>query len=120
MKTKATRNIIGIAGMAASILIGSMAALPAQAADEAAARELARANNCFKCHAIDKEKDGPAWNDVAKKYKGKADAKEKLLFNVTKEPLVKLEDGTEQKHKLIDTTNKKELDNLFEFILSRQ
>ena len=75
---------------------------------------------CTKCHDVKKTKKGPSYKKVAEKYKGKADAKDKLLFNVTKEPLVKLEDGTEQKHKVIDTTNKKELDNLFEFILSRQ
>ncbi len=35
--------------------------LSGKAADETAARELARANNCFKCHAITKDKDGPAY-----------------------------------------------------------
>jgi cytochrome c len=53
-----------------SVVLGVFAAgiltMPtAQAADEAAARELARANNCFKCHALDKDKDGPDLNAVA-------------------------------------------------------
>jgi cytochrome c len=105
-----------IAGMALAIT-----SLPAAAAvDEEAAMETLHRNECTKCHDVKKTKKGPSYKKVAEKYKGKADAKEKLLYNVTKEPLVKLEDGTEQKHKLIDTTNKKELDNLFEFILSRQ
>ena len=43
-------------------------------ADEA----LAKKNNCLKCHAVDKKKDGPSYKDVAKKYKGKADAEAKL------------------------------------------
>ena len=46
----------------------------ASAADETAARELARANNCFKCHAISKDKDGPAYHKVAEELRGKPDA----------------------------------------------
>lgn len=32
--------------------------------------ELAKAQ-CGKCHAVDKEKMGPSFNDIAKKFKGK-------------------------------------------------
>ena len=38
---------------------------PAQA-DEA----LAKKHNCFACHMIDKKSVGPAYQDIAKKYKG--------------------------------------------------
>ncbi|MDO8413883.1 MAG: c-type cytochrome [Gallionellaceae bacterium] len=31
---------------------------------------LAKKNNCTACHAIDKKLVGPAWMEVAKKYKG--------------------------------------------------
>jgi cytochrome c len=31
---------------------------------------LAKKNNCVACHAIDHKVVGPAWMDVAKKYKG--------------------------------------------------
>jgi cytochrome c551/c552 len=31
---------------------------------------LAKKNNCVACHAIDKKMVGPAWTDVAHKYKG--------------------------------------------------
>lgn len=34
--------------------------------------ELAKKNGCTACHAIDKKLVGPAWIDVAKKYKGVA------------------------------------------------
>ena len=40
-------------------------ALPAQA-DEA----LAKKHNCLACHAVDKKLVGPAYKDIAKKYKG--------------------------------------------------
>lgn len=39
---------------------------------------------CGACHAIDKKIVGPAWNDVAAKYAGKADAEATLVANITK------------------------------------
>ena len=48
---------------AAGVLIGGNA----QAQDAAA---LAKAKNCMACHAIDKKLVGPAYKDVAAKYKG--------------------------------------------------
>lgn len=39
---------------------------------------------CGACHAIDKKVVGPAWKDVAAKYKGKADAEKTLIANITK------------------------------------
>jgi cytochrome c len=41
------------------------AAVPAHA-DEA----LARKHNCLACHQLDKKSVGPAYKDIAKKYKG--------------------------------------------------
>jgi cytochrome c len=47
-------------------------------ADEA----LAKAKNCMTCHAIDKKLVGPAYKDVAAKYKGDKGAAEKLAAKV--------------------------------------
>ncbi|MGZ8256758.1 MAG: c-type cytochrome [Gallionella sp.] len=44
----------------------------------------AKKNNCTACHAIDKKVVGPAWADVAKKYKGDATAEAKLVTKVSK------------------------------------
>jgi cytochrome c len=84
-----------------------------------AANALAKKNDCFKCHAIDKTKKGPSYKKVAAKYKGKADGEEKLIKNFTTGPKVKLEDGTEEEHKIIDTKDAKELKNLAQWILSQ-
>ncbi len=46
--------------------------------------ELAKKNNCTACHAIDKKVVGPAFMDVAKKYKGDASAEAKLITKVSK------------------------------------
>lgn len=43
---------------------------------------LAKKSGCFNCHAVDKKLVGPAYKDVAKKYKGDADAVTKLVKKV--------------------------------------
>ncbi len=49
------------------ILSAGVASAPAIAIDMPA---LAKKNTCTDCHAIDKQIVGPAWMDVAKRYKG--------------------------------------------------
>ena len=89
------------------------------AADAAAAEALAKANKCLKCHAVEKDKTGPSYKKIAAKYKGKADAEEKVITSITTGPKVKLDDGSEEKHKIIDTKDTKELKNLADWILSQ-
>ena len=84
-----------------------------------AAMALAKKNDCFKCHAIEKTKKGPSYKKIAAKYKGKADGEEKVIKNFTTGPKVKLEDGTEEDHKIIDSKDAKELKNLAQWILSQ-
>jgi cytochrome c len=88
------------------------------AIDEDAAKALAKKNDCFKCHAVDKTKKGPSYKKVALKYKGKADAEAALIKNITTGPKVKLEDGTEENHKIIDTNDQGAIKNLVGWILS--
>ncbi|OHC63371.1 MAG: cytochrome C [Rhodocyclales bacterium GWA2_65_20] len=106
--------------IAGSLFLSFAVLAPVQAAvDEVAAQALAKKNDCFKCHAVDKTKKGPSYKKIAAKYKGKADGEEKTLKNMTSGPKVKLEDGTEEEHKIIDTKDPKELKNLVQWILSR-
>ena len=60
-------------------LAGLAVALPAHA-DEA----LAKKYNCTACHAVDKKLVGPAYKDVAAKYKGDSAAAAKLATKVKK------------------------------------
>lgn len=56
-----------------SIIVSMMVAAGLMAAGNAMATDmppLAKKLNCTACHAIDKKVVGPAWADVAKKYKG--------------------------------------------------
>jgi cytochrome c len=100
----------------AVVLVASPAV--AGGVDAEAANALAKENGCFKCHALDKTKKGPSYKKIAAKYKGKADGEEKLIKNFTTGPKVKLEDGTEEEHKIIDTKDMKKLKNLAQWILS--
>jgi cytochrome c len=107
-----------------SLLATAVAALllsaPAFSFDEDAAKALAKKNDCFKCHAIDKTKKGPAYKKIAVKYKGKeAEGEQKIMKNITTGPKVKLEDGTEEDHKIIDTKDQAELKNLIQWILAQ-
>lgn len=106
----------------AGLLLGSIAAavsLKASAAiDEDAARSLAKRNDCFKCHAVDKTKKGPSYKSIAAKYKNKSDGEEMAIKNITTGPKVKLDDGSEEDHRIIDTKDRKELKNLAQWILS--
>lgn len=43
---------------------------------------LAKAKNCLACHASDRKVVGPAYQEVAKKYKGDKDAATKLIKKV--------------------------------------
>jgi len=55
------------------------ASLPAQAQEE-----LAKKHACLACHAVDKKLVGPAYKDVAAKYRGDASAEAKLVDKVKK------------------------------------
>lgn len=57
------------------------AALAAPAADRAAMLELADQSRCLTCHDVDETVRGPAWRDVAKRYRGQ-DVEEQLVKKV--------------------------------------
>lgn len=44
--------------------------------------DLAKASGCLACHSVEKKVVGPAWQDVANKYKGDAGAKAALVAKV--------------------------------------
>lgn len=44
---------------------------------------LAQKNNCLACHMIDKKSVGPAWVEIAKRYKGVAGIEHALVIRVS-------------------------------------
>lgn len=109
--------------LTAVVALSAMAFLPsANALDEEAAKALAKQNNCLKCHAIDKEKDGPAYKAVAAKYKGKANAEARLIEHITSGEKAKFPDGHEEEHKVVKTSPPKDaaqIKNLVQWILAQ-
>lgn len=108
MKLRTILTLLTSAGLSCSAL----------AADEAAAEALARKSGCFKCHAVDKKKDGPPYKEISAKYKGKADAMQKLTTHVTTSPKVKIDDK-EEEHEQLKTKDPADIKNVVEWILSR-
>ncbi len=63
-----------------TMMIAAVLAMGVLAAGSANASEaLAKSSGCLTCHAIDTKKMGPAFKEVAKKYKGNAAAEGKLV-----------------------------------------
>lgn len=78
------------AAPAAASSAPAAASAPAKAAEpQAAAKEdpmmaLARKGNCLNCHRIDAKLVGPAWKNVAAKYKGKPNAVATITAHIKK------------------------------------
>lgn len=68
-----------------SVLIAGVAATGLLFAGAAnASLELAQKSACMACHAVDKKVVGPAYKEVAAKYKGDKTAEAKLIEKVKK------------------------------------
>jgi len=66
-----------------AVYVAMMAAAGIVMAGQAQADEaLAKAKNCMSCHAVDKKLVGPAYKEVAAKYKGDAKAPAMLAAKI--------------------------------------
>jgi cytochrome c len=105
--------------LAVPLSLALIGAMPVHAAPDAeSATALYKKEKCNKCHAPKKSKDGPSFEKIATKYKGKADGEEKVIKAFTTGPKVKLEDGSEEEHKIIKTKDAAQIKNLAQWILS--
>ena len=93
--------------MSLLLVIGGM--LLAGVANAQAGADLAKSKNCMGCHELDKKKVGPAFKDVAAKYKDNKDAEGKLIGA--------LKDG--KGHMKIAATDG-ELKTLVQYVLSQK
>lgn len=50
--------------------------------EKAAMLELADQSRCLTCHDVDEKIRGPAWRDVATRYRDKPDEEERLVLKV--------------------------------------
>ena len=65
-----------------ALLATAALAISGQAAAAADGEAIAKAKGCFSCHALDKKLVGPAYKDVAAKYKGDAKAPAALAAKI--------------------------------------
>jgi len=100
------------------IAISACLALPARAVDAEAAQALAKSSGCTKCHSVSAKKDGPSFKETAAKYKGQADAEQKLVTHVTTGPMMKI-DGKEEAHPKVKSSDPNEVKNLEQWILAQ-
>lgn len=117
------KNIV-IHGIAVALMAAAAGYQPPAhaAVDEAAAQALLKQNNCLRCHSIEKEKQGPPFVKVAEKYRGRADAEEKLVYHLTSGEKAKFHDGHEEEHKIVKTSpanDPEQIKNLVQWILAR-
>jgi len=117
MKLSLSHKLIALSVLGAAA--AAFSPMSSAAVDAAAAQALAKKSDCLKCHAIDKTKKAPSYQKIAAKWKGKPDAEAKLIDNITKAPKVKLEDGTEEEHKVIATKDMAEIKNIVGWILAQ-
>ena len=69
--------------MKAVVLAAGLAAV-AVSGSAMADLDLAKKSGCLACHSVEKKIVGPAWKDVAAKYKGDAGARDTLITKVKK------------------------------------
>ena len=100
------------------ILFAATGAGTCQAMDASAAEYLAKQSGCFKCHAVDRKKDGPALRDAAAKFRPMPDGQAKIVYHITSGEKVKFDDGHEEEHKKVKTKDVGEQKNLADWILS--
>ena len=72
------KSLMVIVAAVAVVFAGGASA----AVDAAKAKALAQSKNCLACHAVDKKLVGPAYVEIAKKYKGNKDAEAMLIKKV--------------------------------------
>ncbi|MBP9218306.1 MAG: c-type cytochrome [Sterolibacterium sp.] len=66
------------------IITAALTAAALVSAPAMANTALAKKSNCLACHSVDKKLLGPAYKDIAAKYKGDAKAEARLFDRVKK------------------------------------
>ncbi len=101
----------------AALLLGANVA---QAMDDEDVVKLMKKNNCMKCHAPEKKKDGPSYKEIAAKMREKpaAEAEAEVLKHVTTFSKVEIK-GKQEDHEPLKTKDEAEIAAVVKWILSR-
>jgi cytochrome c len=114
-----TRPGVLLVAMFATAILTVSSQSYAAASDGEEFKVLLKKNDCTKCHTEAKDKKGPSYKKIAAKYKGKeAEGEVKMYKNLTTGAKVKLDDGTEEEHKIIDAKDEKQFKAFIKWVLS--
>jgi cytochrome c len=92
------------------VVAATAALMVAGTANAQSAADLLKSKNCMGCHEMDKKKVGPAFKDVAAKYKDNKDAAAKIIGE--------LKEG--KGHPIKITASDAELKTLTDYVLSQK
>jgi cytochrome c len=118
VKAGATSTRTATSGKASLLAALAFLATDAAALDVLAAQRLARQSRCGECHTVYQKKVGPAWEDVAVKYHDEPNAEARLYLHLTTGRKAKFEDGHEEAHPIVKTTDRERINNLVAWILA--
>lgn len=99
-----------------ALAVGAAAGAGTAQADDAEA--LMKRSGCFRCHAVAQQKVGPAYADVAAKYRGNPEAEQRLFTHLTTSPKIRIE-GEEQEHATLRKASDAEVRDVAKWILAR-
>lgn len=77
-----------------------------------------RKSGCFKCHAVERKKDGPPYRELAAKFRGKPGTEAKLFDRLSKGTTVKI-DGKEEDHDPLKTRDAEEIRAVVRWVLAQ-
>ncbi len=100
------------------LLIAPGLAAGAAEVDEADAKALLKSSKCLTCHSIDKQKDGPAYVEVGKKYREDPEGLQKIIDWLSREHDIEIE-GEADTHPAAKTKDATRIGNLAAWVLSR-
>jgi cytochrome c len=101
--------------LASAFALALVSSTPAAASDPEA---LMKRSGCFKCHAVDREKLGPAYREVAARYRASPDAEQRIFVHLTTNPVIRI-DGQEERHMAMPKATEAEVRAVAAWILSR-
>jgi cytochrome c len=106
---------LAMLGLFSALLV---TATNASALSDDEVKSLMKKNNCFKCHAENKAKDGPSYKEIAEKNRGKPDIEAKFYKRVTSYEKVEIK-GKQEDHEPLKTKDDAEIKAIVQWILSR-
>lgn len=114
MKVQSIRSLM------LAVFVSTFCVAPlAHAMDEAEVKGLLKKNNCLKCHAPEKAKDGPSYKEIAEKNRGKPDGEARIRKHITTLNKVKTKEGKEEEHEPLKTKDEAEIQAIVQWIASR-